>query len=75
MTKRWRGKMVRFASAARVRERQTSAMGELAFLGHLSVFKLATGWLLVPATERLTKRTLGLKSYARTSKQFGSGLE
>ena len=75
MTKRWGEKMELFASVARVRERQTCAMGELALLGHLSVFKLATCWILVPATERLTKQTLGLTSYARTSKQFGSGLK
>ncbi len=45
--------MVLFASVARVRERQTTAMDELAFLGHLSVFELAASWFLVPATARL----------------------
>jgi hypothetical protein len=45
--------MERFAQVARVRERQTTRLDELAFLGHLFVFELATSWLLVPTTARL----------------------
>lgn len=53
MTKGWGGKMERFAQVARVRERQTTRLDELAFLGHLFVFELAAGRFLVPATARL----------------------
>ena len=44
MTKGWGGKMERFAQVARVRERQTTRLDELAFLGHLFVFELAAGF-------------------------------